>query len=397
MDATGRRYLFVHAHPDDETISTGGTIAQLVDQGAEVTVLTCTRGERGEVIPPELAHLEFDAVALGEHRMGELSEAMRILGVSDHRYLGDTNARLSSLQPRRYLDSGMVWGETGALPIPASAEDELSSQSLCAAPLHEVAADIASVIAQVQPTAVVSYAADGGYGHPDHIRAHQATARACEVMSVPFFTIEPDSTAPAEVVDVTAQLERKAGAMRAHRTQITVSGDSYALSSGPTMPIASREAFREASTVGEEPTSFARMGTGSRVASAALSLVGGSVIGVLATINHQFAVSPFGVVIPLGLIAALLISTALMVGLRLLFDHRVPATLAAVGLLVTLFVFAQTGPGGSVLIPATAVGYVWAFGLPLAAAVVLAWPRMHSTRGNSAQVEAARLLSGSAS
>ncbi|HEU4807029.1 MAG TPA: PIG-L family deacetylase, partial [Homoserinimonas sp.] len=182
MRMDSRQVLFVHAHPDDETIATGGTIATLIDAGVGVSVLTCTRGELGEVIPPELAHLEGDGPRLAEHRVGELAEAMRILGVDDHRYLGEADARLGDLPPRRYLDSGMVWGEAGPEPV-ADPDDE----ALCSAPLDEVVADIASVIADIQPSAVVSYDANGGYGHPDHIRTHQAAREAAGVMAVPFF------------------------------------------------------------------------------------------------------------------------------------------------------------------------------------------------------------------
>src|SRR5690606_34212540 len=197
MRKESRHVLFVHAHPDDETISTGGTIATLVDAGVEVTVVTCTRGERGEVIPAGLAHLEGNGPELAEHREGELAEAMRVLGVEDHRYLGDHGARLADLPPRRYLDSGMVWGDSGKpQPVP-----DLDSKALCSAPTEEVAADIAAVIAAIQPDAVVSYDADGGYGHPDHIRAHVAARRAADVMAVPFYAVLP----PQATRDAAAQ------------------------------------------------------------------------------------------------------------------------------------------------------------------------------------------------
>src|ERR1700712_2147540 len=98
------RVLFVHAHPDDETISTGGTIATLIDAGASVTVLTCTRGERGEVVPNELKHLE-GSTALAAWRAGELAHAMTVLGVTAHRYLGANNARWAGRPSRLYRDS----------------------------------------------------------------------------------------------------------------------------------------------------------------------------------------------------------------------------------------------------------------------------------------------------
>src|ERR1700748_1193920 len=84
-----RRILLVHAHPDDESINNGATMAKYVDEGAHVTLVTCTLGEQGEGLGPALEHLaaERDDL-LGEHRIGELDAAMRELGVTDHRFLG---------------------------------------------------------------------------------------------------------------------------------------------------------------------------------------------------------------------------------------------------------------------------------------------------------------------
>ncbi len=78
----GRRLLLVHAHPDDESIGTGATMAKYAAEGTEVTLVTCTLGEFGEIIPPELAHLAWDQDnALGEYRIGELAAACEALGV----------------------------------------------------------------------------------------------------------------------------------------------------------------------------------------------------------------------------------------------------------------------------------------------------------------------------
>ena len=102
---TDRRILLVHAHPDDECIGTGATMARYVDEGVGVTLVTCTAGEMGEVLVPDLAHLAYDASGgLGEHRRGELDEAMKVLGVTDHRFLGGFG---------RFHDSGMAWHELG--------------------------------------------------------------------------------------------------------------------------------------------------------------------------------------------------------------------------------------------------------------------------------------------
>jgi N-acetyl-1-D-myo-inositol-2-amino-2-deoxy-alpha-D-glucopyranoside deacetylase len=378
MRSNSRHVLFVHAHPDDETIATGGTIAALVDAGVGVTVLTCTRGERGEVIPPHLAHLEGDGPSLAERRVGELADAMRVLGVDDQRYLGQPDARLPELEPRRYLDSGMVWGESGPEPVA-----DPDADSLCSAPLEEVVADIATVIADVQPSAVVSYDADGGYGHPDHRRAHQAAREAAMAMAVPFFEIEdPADDAPAggHSVDVSGVLDRKIRAMQSHATQITVDGDHYALSSGPSMPVPAMESYRRVGA-SEPDLPFEQQPFGSRALACTVSLVLGLGVGLLGTVTHPATITVAGAALPTGLLAAILVVTTLMVGLRLVFGSRAPSTFAAIGLVAVLLVFAQAGPGGSVLIPANTPGYVWTYGVPLIAALVIVWPRLPARSG----------------
>src|SRR5436305_14723486 len=92
--------LFVHAHPDDEAINNGATMAKYAAEGARVTLVTCTLGELGEVLVPELAYLAADQEdRLGQHRIGELAAATRELGVADFRFLGG---------PGRFRDSGMM-------------------------------------------------------------------------------------------------------------------------------------------------------------------------------------------------------------------------------------------------------------------------------------------------
>lgn len=86
----GYRLLLVHAHPDDETINNGSTMALYAALGADVTLVTCTRGEEGEVLVTDLAHLAAHATdGLGEHRVTELADAMKALGITDHRFLGE--------------------------------------------------------------------------------------------------------------------------------------------------------------------------------------------------------------------------------------------------------------------------------------------------------------------
>lgn len=163
------RLLFVHAHPDDETLATGVSLAHYARIGAEVHLLTCTLGDEGEVIPPELAHhLSANDDTLGPFRRGELRSAVSELGVLE-RVLGeDPQARAGAL----YRDSGM-----------AGTDENNDPRALCRASQEEVAAHIADHIAALRPDAVVTYEASGGYGHPDHIRVHDATRAALATMS----------------------------------------------------------------------------------------------------------------------------------------------------------------------------------------------------------------------
>ncbi len=212
----GGRLLFVHAHPDDESIGTGATMAKYAAEGAQVTLVTCTLGELGEVIPPSLAHLAAEAEdRLGEYRIGELAAACAALGVTDHRFLGG---------PGRWRDSGMM-GTAGN-------EDP---RCFWQADLDEAAAALLEVIREVRPQVLVTYDANGFYGHPDHIQAHRVAWRAFERAGaggpVKFYaTAAPESGQVTTEVDASAYLQRKLAAMRAHATQITVSAPFFALS-----------------------------------------------------------------------------------------------------------------------------------------------------------------------
>lgn len=253
----GRRLLLVHAHPDDESIGTGATMAKYAAEGAQVTLVTCTRGELGEIIPPGLAHLAWDRDGgLGEHRIGELAAACAALGVADQRFLGG---------PGRWRDSGMMGEESNGWP-----------EAFWQADLEAAAAALAEVIRDVRPQVVVSYDDNGFYGHPDHIQAHRVARRAVERSADPgapaagrpwqvakmYATAMPrsaladatrlDGAAPGFAaagpverlpfgvpdervttrVDAGAHLAAKLAAMAAHATQIRVEGEFFALSDG---------------------------------------------------------------------------------------------------------------------------------------------------------------------
>ncbi len=160
--------LFVHAHPDDETLATGVSLAHHRAAGHGVHVLTCTLGEEGEVIPPELAHLAADRDdTLGRWRREELRRAMAALGVQ-HQVLGEDPA---SGVPSRYRDSGMAGTASAADP-----------RAFVNADAEEAAALVREVVRAVGADIVVTYDQHGGYGHPDHIQAHRVTCAALAPM-----------------------------------------------------------------------------------------------------------------------------------------------------------------------------------------------------------------------
>lgn len=364
--------LFVHAHPDDETISTGGTIAVLVAAGSAVTVLTCTRGERGEVVPPELKHLEGDLPALAEVRTAELAVALGALGVTDQRFLGDSDARIAGGVPRRYVDSGMQWGAAGAEALP-----DADPASLASADFGEVVSDVATVIAAVRPTAVVSYDESGGYGHPDHIVAREAALHAALVMRVPYFSIvPPGAESPGDrVVDITPVVSVKLDALRAHRTQLTVDGDSIVHSGGQVEPIGRTETFRQYGDALGPGVDWTALGATGKIVAALLAVALGAIVGFIASVNHQLTTDILGRLMPVGVVVSLLACAALLLGGRLYFGTRVVAACAAAGLLAVVALLSAAGPGGSVIVPANPAGWTWTIGVTVIAIVVIAWPR----------------------
>src|SRR6476661_10294892 len=167
-----QRLLLVHAHPDDESINQGATMAKYVAEGRGVTLVTCTAGELGEILVPELEHLSPDE--LGLHRRGELEAAMKELGVTDHRFLGGFGT---------YRDSGMKWHEDGHA-VPA---DDVPDNAFWYADLTEAADHLVAVIREVRPQVMVTYDQFGGYGHPDHIQAHRVATYAAALAAVPSY------------------------------------------------------------------------------------------------------------------------------------------------------------------------------------------------------------------
>ena len=250
----GIRILLVHAHPDDETINNGATMALYADRGAQVTLVTCTRGEEGEVLVPGLSHLaSSEQDLLGQHRETELALAMKALGISDFRFLGAPASK--------FRDSGMM-----------GTEPNNRSDVFWQADLDSAARILVDVIEEVKPHILITYDEIGGYGHPDHIQANRVAMRASELSqwqiqkiywnTIPksviaqgmekmkeigsdFFGAESIDDIPfakddefvTTLIAGTAYVDRKMAAMKAHETQIALDGPFFALSNNLGMQI----------------------------------------------------------------------------------------------------------------------------------------------------------------
>lgn len=254
------RMMFVHAHADDETITTGGTLAGLAAAGQEPLLVTLTRGERGEVVPGPFSALQ-GTEGLAPHRQAELAAALFMLGLERHAFLGVEPARAAGLSPVIYEDSGMEWGPDGrAVAAPDAGRDALTR-----APAVEALNDLLAAAHDAGARGIVSYDDGGGYGHPDHVFAHRIARAVAHALGLPFWEIVSDPAAAAEaeavdspvadaetgtetdtvaVHDVTPWLDRKIAALRAHATQLTVDGDEIVHVGGQRQPIGAQEAFR---------------------------------------------------------------------------------------------------------------------------------------------------------
>lgn len=237
---TARRVLLVHAHPDDETLTTGPLAAWLSSRGIAVDLLTASRGERGEVRgEAERAVMDargadwFERLAIVRER--ERDAACDALGISGRAWLGEGTARAPGLAPRRYLDSGMVWISEGvAGPAPDAGPNTLARASM-----GELAGDIEAHLRATAPDIVVVYDRDGGYGHPDHMRLHTATRIAADRAGIPSVEIvttglaarptPPDRVSPAPYgahrwLHLPEFEDQVRQALLAYGTQLTVSG-----------------------------------------------------------------------------------------------------------------------------------------------------------------------------
>ncbi|MGC5167281.1 PIG-L family deacetylase [Luteimicrobium sp. DT211] len=214
----------MHAHPDDETLATGALLATWAAAGKAVTVVTCTRGERGEVIdtglhPTGVGALEGDGPRLASYREGELAAALRALGVDDHVFLDAVflPSDPDDVAPVRYEDSGMAWVAPGIAGAVSHAGDDVPERAFVSVPLDEAARRLAAVLRERRPAVVATYDPDGGYGHPDHVRTHQVTVRALELIAA-----GPDGGGGADVPTLWCVVQPVAEVRAARRALATV-------------------------------------------------------------------------------------------------------------------------------------------------------------------------------
>ncbi len=238
-----RSVLFAHAHPDDETLATGVLIAELADRGVACHLLTATRGEAGEVVPGSSSARQGSA-ELEVVRDRELGGAVAALGMASRQWLGTPPARVDGAEPRRYRDSGMRWIRPG-LAGPADTSDQ---NSFTAADPSAPVADLVALIEHLGVDLVVSYASDGGYGHPDHVRMHEVAVAAASAAGVPFAEVIDEQTAGAEWFDLSERLPTVTEALRCHATQLTVDGTDVVHVGGQREPILTAVGLRRSSS-----------------------------------------------------------------------------------------------------------------------------------------------------
>jgi N-acetyl-1-D-myo-inositol-2-amino-2-deoxy-alpha-D-glucopyranoside deacetylase len=358
-----RRLLVVHAHPDDESIFTGHIIAERLAAGAEVYVLTLTRGERGKVKLEELKGLEGQLRAMGAFRAGELKVALAELGKAG------SKLQHSFAGTRAFLDSGMRINPMGR-PTKHSRTDEMA---LAAASTSVIAEDIERVMHEFKPDAILTYNAKGGYGHPDHKMAHHATAMAIrhyrrQKRRAPQFWViaEPGERFEIAIGDAkTAKFKR--AALEAHSSQISIFAETFAVSS-------SEIRF-------DEPERIRRATPSPLVHLLPLltffwAIPLGVLLGLAGSLLHSIPVSATDH-FPIGLVVAFTMVGSLAVALRLLRNSRGALYLMTLSFVATVYWLSQTQPGSDVIIYGNEVGNIWAYGSAAICAIVMLFPRLN--------------------
>jgi N-acetyl-1-D-myo-inositol-2-amino-2-deoxy-alpha-D-glucopyranoside deacetylase len=354
-----KRLLIVHAHPDDESLFTGHIIADRLAAKAEVYVFTLTRGERGKMKLEELKSLEGNFSAMGSFRATELAEALSVYGKVEHSFAGT----------RAYLDSGLRINPMGKPAKPRN----LDEMALSAASTSVIADDIAAKIQEFKPDAVLTYNSRGGFGHPDHKMAHDATAMAIRQIAkkrgrAPQFWViaEPREKFDAEIGNAKTALIKKA-ALEAHASQVAVSAETYSVVPGKEVRYDRPERVRLSS-----PSPLLQLRP---MLTFIWAMPLGVLLGFAGTMLHQVQAND-ATATPIGLIVALVMTASLALALRLLRRSRGALYLVTATLSATVLWLAQRQPGGELFIPGNDAGNIWAYGSIGICALVILFPRI---------------------
>ncbi|QAV71375.1 PIG-L family deacetylase [Salinibacterium sp. UTAS2018] len=351
MKDRAQRVLVIAARPEDEAYVFGATIATLVQRGTELIVLSCSNNATAAIaaspatggVPtvtaenafapaPATATSDNDVSAVSEEPAASVDDIVReILGITAHHILREDNGRQF-----RTLDA------------------------------RALASDIAAAITALKPDVVVSYAKESsGTARGDEaLLVHEATALATELAGVPFYTASAVPVDRGVAVSSATALAFKRRATEIYRNEIPV-GESI---STPVEYL--RRLRRRELVIGERSR-------GERAILAMVSLVLGALVGVVLTAVHQSSFALGDVRIPWGVVVSVTLVTALILGLRLIYDTRVAAGFASLGVLFMSAVLASVMPGGTILIPANTAGYVWTFAPVLVVLIVVGWPRVN--------------------
>jgi N-acetyl-1-D-myo-inositol-2-amino-2-deoxy-alpha-D-glucopyranoside deacetylase len=358
-----KRLLVVHAHPDDESIFTGHIIADRLAAGADVYVLTLTRGERGKVKLEELKGLEGQLRAMGAFRTGELKVALSELQKAG------SKLQHSFAGTRAFLDSGMRINQMGR-PTKKSRTDEMA---LAAASTAVIAEDIERVMNEFKPDAILTYNAKGGYGHPDHKMAHHATAMAIrhyrrQKKRAPQFWVlaEPKERFDVAIGDAKTAVFKRA-ALEAHSSQISIFAETFSIGSTETRYDAP-ERIRKAT-----PSPLVHL---LPLLTFFWAIPLGVLLGLSGTLLHSIKTTD-AAQFPIGLSVALTMVACLAIALRLLRNSRGALYLMTLSFIASVYWLSQEQPGGEVLIVSNQIGDTWVYGSMAICAFVMLFPRLN--------------------
>jgi len=321
MKDRAQRVLVIAARPDDEATVFGATIATLVQRGTELIVLSCSSAP----VPSDVDLVNGEPADSADEHVRE------ILGITAHHVLRHDGGRQFATLTAR-----------------------------------DLAADLAAAITSLKPDVVVSYAANdsGSHSEPEALLVHEATAFATELAAVPFYTASSISVDRGVVVSSATALAFKRRAMEMYI-------DDAPLGESTATPVEHLSRLHRGNVV------IGERSRGERVLLALVATAIGALVGLVLTAVHQSTITIGGARIPWGIIAAVALTTALILGLRLIYDTRVAPGFASLGVLLMSALLATAMPGGTILIPGNVAGYVWTFAPVLIVLVVVGWPRIN--------------------